>query len=1098
MYPLYISSAPGKYAWRITVQPEFAIRLTVDDCVLKRDTTITVHDGFDSNAETLLTIESDNIPTEPITYVTNVLFIEFEISIFSDSKFKLVWNEVPKPETTIESNVTNSLNCSANSVITVNEGEQLKLHSPGFPEGYAPNLNCVWTFLPVKMGYTVSISMLTLDLEVVPDCLADFVRIGSGTDLSNFEEQSPMCSLNHLTPSQRYHGTPNLKVQFQTDISMNRTGFEAVVALDCGGILTGEPSGELTNKMTFSNYSAYWMNTTCHWSIDVARGRTIQFEFDKLKLAKNDDGSCNSYIIIRNGIHDDSPFLGTGKYCSGSPSIPITSGNKAIVQYTSSHIFRKTNEFILKYSQVEHECGGQKILDHNTNTIEISSPNYPNIPSPHIECIWRVSAPNGELLKIEFLERFDLTKSRGCPNEYVEIHEGTTSTAPLVDRYCRDKPQPIFTSSNMMRVTYFTDVPIPKNGFKAKISLARCGKSIVANSGFIASPGYPAKGAYPTSATCDYHIRAERSSPFNITFLDLDLPEAWNCSEVDHIIIYSVTRKTSGEAAYREIHTFCGQSKPDTFDTVSSNIMIRFVTKSANVLYSGFHLKFEATFKDCGSRIEADTGVITSPGYPNSLAMHSRFCQWFIQVPKGKRVKVDVIDFDIGTSEDDSSNGIIFHEDPEFRDYIGFYDKDNVTEMKPTYSSDNKMAVTSIMTFSFGHRGFKLRFNSDEPTICIGNLNENQGVFETPANKTKFSCEFERESHKPFIESDPMAGTLSIQVLQEPWFSTFTQCIADLSTGIGALFYPSEDEVKYQTKCPPKYKSIVTPNPKFKLLVSNNAYYKYKFPYKIHNCGRRFTGSLQSITLPTLSSSYGELDCAWQYSSNLDHNIQLFVNAPAMDCSREYIAIYRGQSSQRPHAAQICGGNEISNQSVTINGQDVYIEYHTDSYSQSTANVLRIEIRTEDGICGGIIDSPNYRFSSPLNGSKYPANTHCEWIIKARNGYHIGLTFVSRFMIEQSPNCTKDYLQIFDKVNGQFQEIKKICGREVPPFVNSTGREMKLVFHTDGEGNGDGFHVKWMENCGGIFRASSKAQYISSPNYPNNYPRLVSFLFYLK
>lgn len=103
-------------------------------------------------------------------------------------------------------------------------------------------------------------------------------------------------------------------------------------------------------------------------------------------------------------------------------------------------------------------------------------------------------APNGELLKMEFIERFDLTKSRDCPNEYVEVREGTTSTAPVVGRYCRDKPQPIFTSSNMMRISYFTDVPIPRNGFKAKISFARCGKSIIANSGFVASPGYPAKG----------------------------------------------------------------------------------------------------------------------------------------------------------------------------------------------------------------------------------------------------------------------------------------------------------------------------------------------------------------------------------------------------------------------------------------------------------------------------------------------------------------------------------------------------------------------------------------------------------------------------
>lgn len=493
MYPSYVSIGVGQYSWRITVRPEFIIQIAADDCIMKRQGQISVHDGYDATSDILRKIDSDQDSTEPILSNTNVVFITFDFSVYDEAKFKLIWNEVAKSDVEREVNVTNSLNCSANSVITVNEEEQLFLESPGYPSGYESNLDCVWTFLPARMGYHISLSILIVDLEVVPNCLADFVRIESGSDLVNFESQSQMCSQNHMLTHDRYHGAPNLRVHFQSDQSVNRTGFSAAVALDCGGVLSG-PNGEITNGMTFANRSVYWMNSTCTYTVTVARGRTIQFEFEKLKLAKNNDGSCNSYIIIRNGIHDDSPFLGTGKYCSGTTSIPLTSGNKAIVQYVASPIFRRTNNFILTYSQVEHSCGGRHILNHNENSVEISSPNYPNIPSAHIECVWRVTAPNGELLKMEFLDRFDLTRKRGCLNEYVEVHEGTTSNAPVIDRYCQGKPQPIFVPSNMMRITYFTDVPIPRNGFKANISFARCGKSLVADDGFVSSPGYPAKG----------------------------------------------------------------------------------------------------------------------------------------------------------------------------------------------------------------------------------------------------------------------------------------------------------------------------------------------------------------------------------------------------------------------------------------------------------------------------------------------------------------------------------------------------------------------------------------------------------------------------
>lgn len=339
----------------------------------------------------------------------------------------------------------------------------------------------------------MDIYLNVLDLEVTPTCLADYLRIGTGQELQNFEMDSPMCSMSQVLRGGRYHGAPNLRVKFQSDYSQNRTGFSSMISLDCGGLLDG-PHGEITSKMTVSNGTVNTMNETCQWTITVKTGRTIQFNFEKLNLAKNDDGSCNSYIIIRNGIHDDSPFLGVGKYCNDILSIPTTSSNKAIVQFNRNRVSQRFNEFILKYQQVEHECGGTHTLDYGMDSITISTPNYPNIPTPHIECVWRLIAPNGELLKMEFLERFDLTPSIPCIKEYVEIREGTTTTAPVIGKYCRDKPQPIFSASNMVRLQYFTDVPVPRNGFKVKISFARCGKSIVANDGFITSPGFPGKG----------------------------------------------------------------------------------------------------------------------------------------------------------------------------------------------------------------------------------------------------------------------------------------------------------------------------------------------------------------------------------------------------------------------------------------------------------------------------------------------------------------------------------------------------------------------------------------------------------------------------
>lgn len=530
--------------------------------------------------------------------------------------------------------------------------------------------------------------------------------------------------------------------------------------------------------------------------------------------------------------------------------------------------------------------------------------------------------------------------------------------------------------------------------------------------------------------------------------------------------------------------------------TYGSYALIRFETTSANSLYSGFRLKFQSTIDICGSRIEASTGVIQSPGYPSSPDA-SRYCEWMITVPKGRRVKIEVLDFDVKPSSVILANSLIFVSNADHRIsfYNDFYFTSHITTLiannqtvQPIYSSDNTMSISALIRRSnAGRRGFKLRFTSDEPTICEGNLNENEGSFQTPLNTTRFYCEYTRNSHEPFFASQPNTGTLSIKIIEESLYSNRTICTPNLPTGV-SVFYMQLDKRTFYTKCPPKYDNIASPFPSTKLSLRSTLFHKYRFPYKIHNCGGILTEAMTRITIPILAQNYGELDCAWQYTSNTDQNVQMILNAPAMNCDTEFINIYRGRSPMRPRLQRICG-DASTNRSISIGHATAFIEYHTDSYNPSST--FDISIMTSDGICGGILDAPNYVFSSPKNGTKYPSNIECEWIIRAQTGYHIGLTFAGRFMIETSDSCTKDYVKVFDKVNGVFNEIKRLCGRETPSYLNSTGREMKLLFHSDGDGDGDGFTATWYENCGGIFHATNTPQYITSPRFPDNYPKSI-------
>lgn len=818
---------------------------------------------------------------------------------------------------------------------------------------------------------------------------------------------------------------------------------------------------------------------------------------------------------MRNGAHEDSPFLGKGKYC-GTPdeltySIPTSASNQVFIQYVRElGSTYSTHNFSLHYEQVEYGCGGNVVLDRysNPSTI-ITTPNYPNIPDPHIECIWRVSAANGDLLKIEFVERFDLTLTPNCISEYVEIREGSTSQSPALGTYCGKMPQPLYTTSNYARLMYFTDVAVPRNGFKANVSIARCGKSMVGRNGVISSPGYPGigntdqirlfdmdvienmniiyffrffvlVGAYPTDAVCDYYITSTGGYVLNMTFTDLELPSSRNCSTSDHIEIFGMVKDPNNTETELLIATVCGSSIPQPILSYNHRVHIRFTSNSGNHMFRGFRLRYESVLDSCREDIEMSSGVITSPGYPIGQVT-TRLCGWSITVPKGRRIKVDVLDFDVRSNQQQFYE-LAFYNDVNRISRIA-YIRNESDVSGSIYSTDNTMSIRSAIRTNVGHRGFKLQFSSDEVTNCNGNLDGTEGILSGPANTSTYYCEY-RRGGKPFFESDENQGTIAFKLNETP--VNQSACTASMNTGINIVFQPYLARVMY-TKCPRKYDNIASPYTSTKVSLLKTAASSFQISYKLHNCGGRIRASDDPFIMqPSFNATYGEVDCAYYFETTTSRTLQLTVTSSSFDCEKTYVNVYAGRSSRYPRIYRLCGNAKVSDV-LNISSKLLFIEYHSDAYNP--ADTFRIAIDEAVGVCGDELQAPFYNFASPKNGTKYPANIECEWRIRARDGNHIGIYFPHRFQLEMSTNCVKDSFQIHEKVNGTWTEKQRFCGRSLPNYWNSTGNEVKVIFRTDGDGDGDGFSARWTENCGGVFQATQEIKTIVSPRYPHSYPK---------
>ena len=1082
--------------------PQFSMFQDDDnDC----ESYIRIYNGYDDTAPSITNDLCDSNP-EPLTSDTNVVFIEFNQESLVGAKFQIQWNEVDKSTL-----INNTIQSECGGVISLNNETLItNISSPGYPHGYGNFMNCTWIVRSGLPSYHPVVMFYDVNLEESSDCVSDYVSVSSDRDDGSWKHLDKFCSVDSRHPLE-FSGTPNLKVDFISDYYVNQTGFTARTKLECGGIMT-ESDGIIEQSIPnlFSilyNRISVRRNQSCYWNIAVRSGRKIQFEFLNLNLV-NVSGNCNSLVSIRNGIDETSSYLGNGRFCGTEipVDIPQTSSNKAFVKFSSSNLLM--GEFSLRYSEVRIECGGEIKLKSSYKSTIIQSPNYPSVSDPHVECFWTIIAPIGERIRIDFVDRFDLTTTKDCSKEYVELRDGSTSQAQMIGVFCDKKPTTQFSKSNVLRLKYFTDTDEPKNGFKVNISIATCGGMQRAAMGYVLSPNYPGKGAYPSNTTCEYRISGPPNTLFNLTFSDISLPETNGLNicnlTKDHVLIQSIIPdfNSTDTETLLDIGTYCDTNPPSPLLSDTNEILITLKTFERNQKFRGFKLFYNSTKIECGGIVNAESGIITSPGYPNKN-LNRVFCEWKITVPKGRRVKAQFLDVDFISSGNQFKQRVGVYSDFKYSSRLIFVSRD----INPgiIFSSDNTMMITLWVRSSSSNKGFKLKFSSDEATICPGDLNKNEGTIIPPnvLNDTAFTCDYIRTTD-PLTTDNLMKGTIALY-FQYSRVENRTTSNCRYSNSVVNIIRVSgaNDNQKYLDRICSSSTSnssvVLSPFPDLRMEVRQSSYSRsvnFKLNYKTHPCGGIIkTGVLNTFKNQHINvTNYGVLDCAWFVEYGEGFNIlinfkKLTMNLP---CDKEFIKIYNGPTQMSPLIGKYCG-NIIPPTALFSETNNIFIEYHTDNYNilaepNSQNSSYEFETDMKEFGCGGILKRYSHEIKSPMYGvQKYPNQLECIWEIQGNSGYHIGLIFSGRYFIEDSKNCSKDYLEIYDNKESNWTLLGRHCGRSLPPIYNSTADKMKLIFRTDESTVGDGFSAEWQHNCGGTFTVDENIKTLSSPGYPISY-----------
>ncbi|XP_070551899.1 bone morphogenetic protein 1-like [Ptychodera flava] len=96
--------------------------------------------------------------------------------------------------------------------------------------------------------------------------------------------------------------------------------------------------------------------------------------------------------------------------------------------------------------------------------------------------------------------------------------------------------------------------------------------------------------------------------------------------------------------------------------------------------------------------------------------------------------------------------------------------------------------------------------------------------------------------------------------------------------------------------------------------------------------------------------------------------------------------------------------------------------------------------------------------TSPFYPQQYPLYKRCSYRLESEPGKLIEVKF-SKFALENSHECKKDFVDIFDGGDTLSPIINNYCGNQTPETILTSGPRLFIEFRSDGSVVDGGFHL---------------------------------------
>ncbi|XP_008147050.2 cubilin [Eptesicus fuscus] len=827
----------------------------------------------------------------------------------------------------------------------------------------------------------------------------------------------------------------------------------------CGGSLSGV-NGSFSYK---SPDVGYVHDVNCFWVVRTEERKVLRITFTFFQL-ESVSNCPHEFLQIHDG--DSSAAFQLGRFCGSSTPHELLSSDNALYFHFYSEHLRNERGFTIRWETQQPECGG--ILTGTYGSIK--SPGYPGNYPPGRDCVWRVITSPGLLITFAF-GTLSLEHHDDCSKDYLEIRDGPLSQDPVLGKFCTTlSVPPLQTTGPFARVHFHSDDQVNDQGFYITYvtspSDPPCGGNYTSPEGLLT---LELNGPFTQNKHCIYIIQQPLGEQIQVNFTHVELEGQSGCSP-------SYIEVRDDDTLLGKV---CGNETLSHIKSITNSIWIRFII-DASVVRAGFKAVYQVA---CGGELTGE-GVIRSPFYPN-VYPGERICRWTIHQPQSQVVLLNFTGFEIGSSA---------HCDTDYIE-IGSSSILGSTENKKYCGTDIPSLITSVYNFlyvifvkssSTENHGFMAQFSTKD-LACGKILREPTGIIQSPGHPNIYphgiNCTW-------YILIQP--GNLINLIFRRFHLQFHYNCTSDYLE-----VYDIDSGTSLGRYCgksvPPSLISYTNSLMLVFVADSDLAYEGFLIDYKATNastvCLEDYTEETGMFTSPNFPNNYpNNWQCTYRITVGTSQQIALhFTNFSLEEefggkCLGDFVEIKDGGYETSPLLGKYCGSNPPPR--IISHSNKLWLQFKSDLID-SRSGFSAYWDGSLTG-CGGNLTTPTGTFTSPNYPMPYYQSSECYWWLKASQGSPFELEF-EEFHLEHHPDCTLDYLAVYDGPSTSSHLLTQLCGDTKPPLIRSSGDSMFLKLRTDERQQGGGFLAKYHQTCENVMIVNRTYGILESIHYPNPY-----------